>query len=391
MNVWKLAFCVIPYLLFGLEGLFLRVALSTTRHSRLPGRDGARPSPWRRTDWPRVLLAVLGLLGASKFIGFELLGGDAFNPEFPTWLLFAWGWLESCVWIAFPLTVFGAIAAGVARPCRRGIAWTVVAVSAVLAGYGMWEGMRVPRVVERTVVCEGLPRAFDGYRIVQLSDLHCSSAARRDKIAEIVSRANACQADLAVITGDFVDGTPARRARDLEPLADLRAKDGVWACMGNHERYWGPLGWAPFYRKWNVHMLRNAWTPIRRGEDLLVLGGMDDAVFGTRCEQVFDHAPEDGFRVLLAHRPVHCEANDRDQRVALQLSGHTHGGAMPIVSALVARFNEGHVRGFYRIGNLTLFVSPGSGQWAGFPLRIFNPPEITVLILAHSERVPQRQ
>lgn len=365
MNWWKLTFCLLPYALFGIEWLLLRRVL----------RRGVM-------FWA---LTAVGGLGASKFIGFEVLGGDAFNPELPLWFMYAWGWLESCVWIACPLALCGAVCAWLVRPVRRGVVWAVLGASAVLAAYGMWEGMRVPPVVEREVECPGLPRAFDGYRVAQVSDLHCSSAARRGKIAEIVARVNACRPDLVAITGDFVDGTPARRAHDLEPLADLRAEDGVWACRGNHEKYWGPMGWEPYYGKWNVRMLCNAWTSVRRGEDLLVVGGMDDDVFGTPRDTVFLHAPQDGFRILLYHRPTRCEENARDLKVGLQLSGHTHGGAMPIVDGLVSRANEGHVRGFYREGGLVLHVSPGSGQWAGFPLRIFDPPEITLLVL----RIPR--
>lgn len=361
MNWWKLTFLSVPYALFGLEWMLLRRGL--------------------RRGWAFWVLTGVGLVGASKFVGFQVLGGDAFNPELPVWVLIAWGWLESCVWIACPLALCGAVCSWVVRPFRRWCAWSVVGLSAVLAAYGMWEGVRVPPVVEREVVCEGLPQAFDGYRVAHLSDLHASSAARRGKMEEIVARVNAAQVDLVAITGDFVDGVPARRARDLEPLADLRAKDGVWACMGNHEKYWRFAGWERYFGIWNVRMLRNAWTSVTRGDDRLVIGGMDDDALGVRPERVFAHAPELGFRILLYHRPTRCAVNARELKVGLQLSGHTHGGAMPIIDRFVARVNEGHVRGFYREGGLVLHVSPGSGQWAGFPLRLFDSPEITVLVL----------
>lgn len=361
MNWWKLAFLIIPYALFGLEFVLL-------------GRG-------RRRGWLFWLLVGAGFLGASKFVAFQVLGRNAFNPELPLGVVIAWGWLESCVWIACPIAVCGAVFAKAVRPFRRVFVGTVVGLSVVLAAYGMWEGVRVPPVVERRVVCAGLPKAFDGYRLVQLSDLHASSATWRGKMEEIVARVNAVRPDLVAITGDFVDGVPAQRAQDLEPLADLRAADGVWASMGNHDKYWKFAGWEAYYARWNVRMLRDAHTVLRRGQEQLVLGGMDDDALGPRPERVFAGAPADAFRILLYHRPTRCAANARDLKVRLQLSGHTHGGAMPIIDRFVARANEGHVRGFYREGDLLLHVSPGSGQWAGFPLRLFDPPEITLLVL----------
>ena len=93
-------------------------------------------------------------------------------------------------------------------------------------------------------------------------------------------------------------------------------------------------------------------------------------------------APADAFRILLFHRPLTAVIGAEAADVRLQLSGHTHGGAMPGVSLLVARSNEGRTRGLYQFAEgRFLYLSPGTGQWAGFPLRLFNPAEITEIIL----------
>ena len=387
-NWWKLSFCVAPYLVFAVEWAMIRAALR--------GHAGRLPLP----------LTLFGLLAASKFVGFQLLGVNAFNPELPVWLLFAWGWMESVVWISLPVGFSAAITlwmwrrigggCGATRPTGMFVMWMAIGVSMVLAAYGMWEGMRIPSVVEREVEFADLPQAFDGYRIAHISDIHCSSAARRAKIAGIVERVNAAKPDLVCITGDFVDGFPEQRREDIEPLEQLEAPDGVLGCTGNHEKYWRIAQWEPYFQTFSVRMLRNEWTAIERsgavgggtptlpigGESVerLVIGGMDDIAIGAHPAKVYEGAPE-GFRILLYHRPTWLEAHDRIHHVRLQLSGHTHGGAMPIIDKFVARANEGHVRGLYREGNIVLHNSPGSGQWAGFPLRLFNPPEITVLIL----------
>ena len=325
---------------------------------------------------------IFGLLAAAKFTGFRLLGGDDFNPELPFPLIVAWGWMESVVWVGFPVGVAAALFAWVVKPFRPLAFPTALTLSLLLATYGMWEGVRVPPVVEKEVVITGLPAEFDGYRIAHLSDLHCSSAARRGKIAAVVARTNAAKPDLVAITGDFVDGLPAERADDLAPLAELRAVDGVVASTGNHEGYYRIDAWMPYYRRWGVNVLRDEWTAVRRGMGQLVIAGEDDpAVSGEAVGIRRLDAPAGACRILLRHRPVGCASAERDFGVRLQLSGHTHGGAMPLIARFVKLWNENHVRGLYRIGKLVLHVSPGTGQWAGFPLRFFNPPEISVLVL----------
>lgn len=333
--------------------------------------------PSRRTlAW----ITLFGVVASYKFCAFRLLGGNEFNPELPFWLIVFWGWMESVIWVGLPVGIVAALYARVVRPFRRFAFPTAVAVSVVLASYGMWEGVRVPSVVEKEVEVEELPEEFDGYRIAHISDLHCSSAARRGKIAAIVERTNAAKPDLVAMTGDFVDGFPIPRRNDLEPLKDLRARDGVFACTGNHEKYFSVTKWEKYYRQWGVKMLRNAWAEVRRGDAALIVGGIDDTILGDRPALVYRGAPR-GCRILLQHRPMDCGRNDEYLDVRLQLSGHTHGGAMPILDRMVAYGNEDHVRGFYREGKLMLHVSPGTGQWAGFPLRFFNPPEITILKL----------
>lgn len=325
---------------------------------------------------------LIGLLGAAKFSGFAFLGGNDFNPELPVALIVAWGWLESLVWVGLPIGVAVALSAAAVRPFRRFAFGTALALSLLFATYGMWEGVRIPPVVEKEVVVEDLPPEFDGYRLAHLSDLHCSSVARRGKIAAIVAAVNAAKPDLVAITGDFVDGFPSDRAVDLEPLKDLRASDGVVASAGNHEAYFRIDAWMPYFRRWGVNVLRDAWTEVRRGDGALVIAGEDDeSINGPVVGTPRLDAPSKGCRILLRHRPVGCASAERDLGVRLQLSGHTHGGAMPIIAGFVARANEDHVRGLYREGRLALHVSPGTGQWAGFPLRFFNSPEITILVL----------
>ena len=260
-NWWKLSFCVAPYLVFAVEWMLMWAALRGHAKRMI------------------VPLTLFGFLAASKFIGVHFFGGNAINTELPVWPLFAWDWMESVVWIGLPVGLCAAICAWLLRRFHRNrptnvfVMWMAIGVSMALAAYGMWEGMRIPSVAEREVEFGDLPQAFDGYRIAHISDIHCSSAARRGKIAGIVERVNVAKPDLVCITGDFVDGFPPEREHDLEPLKGLCAKDGVLGCTGNHEKYWRIARWEPYFKTWGVRMLRNEWTAIERGSDRLIVGG----------------------------------------------------------------------------------------------------------------------
>jgi predicted MPP superfamily phosphohydrolase len=101
---------------------------------------------------------------------------------------------------------------------------------------------------------------------------------------------------------------------------------------------------------------------------------------GPDVAKAFAAVPANTCRILLQHQPKRAVANDAWD-VRLQLSGHTHGGAILGFDLLVKRMNEGLVRGLYRMGRLALYVNSGTGQWAGFPLRLGVPAEIAVLRL----------
>lgn len=361
--MWRIPFFLFPYLVAGVEWLlYARIAK--------PGRRAA-------AAWGAALF-----LAASKNPLIWLCGGYWFTPDMPTWLFALLNGLEGCLWTGLPCFLAASVVAPFLRRERRGQAFAVAAlVAAGLAAYGIVEGVRVPSVAVREVWFADLPEEFDGYRLVHLSDLHCSSVARRWKIDGIVRRVNALDADAVAITGDFVDGAPETWAKELEPIRGLRAKDGVFASTGNHERYWGFAAWEPLYREWGVRFLRNESVEIRRGGAVLSLGGLDDPELGANPGAVFAGRGPGDFRVLMFHRPIWFARLAEECGVRLQLSGHTHGGGTPGLDRLVAKANEGHLRGFYALGDRLLHVSPGTGQWGGYPLRFFDPAEITLLVL----------
>ena len=359
---WITVFTYVPYAFFAL----------TMATFILPQRLKVRT----QAIWSMALLACF-----SKFLCFASFGGHAFNPDLPTPVIWTWDWLYSGAMILSALgllTVFLRFRAKV---------WLLPVVAWGLAAWGLYNGVCVPSVHEVELKFVDLPPSLDGYRIAQLSDLHCSSAARRWRTQAVVDAVNALKPDLICLTGDLADGKASRVARHLEPIKELRAKDGVYACTGNHEYYHDYYGWTMhFYEKArDIRFLANACAIPRPG--LAVAGVPDRAGRERGLDAVpdprgaFAAATNGEFRVLLQHRPKGAVENVRELGVDLQLSGHTHGGIAPLFRSFIAKFNGGFSRGLYSLGHSYLYVSPGSGQWAGFPMRLFNDSEITLIVL----------
>ena len=375
--LWKLTFQLVPLIALGAAVVFGVLPL------RLP----------RRRLWLAVAILALAF---SKFTVFAVVGGDAFTPDLPAPVIWLFGWAYGAA-MFYALFACAAWAVDIVRlllrrPARlryrrvRAVALAVLAVA--LASWGMFEGLRTPSVRHVEIAWSELPASFDGYRIVHLSDLHCSSAARKPRFRRIVDCVNSLDPDLVAITGDFVDGLPADRLDDISPLRRLRSRDGVVGCTGNHEMYWRWDSWRGNLTGLGITFPEETGPiEIRRGESSIFVGGMRDRVFFAsiddwRVGEAFAGVPDGAFRVLLCHRPFTAATGAAEADVRLQLSGHTHGGAMPLLSRLVARFNEGRVRGLFEFApGRFLHVSPGTGQWAGFPLRLLNPSEITVIVL----------
>ena len=339
----------------------------------------------------RISLGVTLLACSLKFTWFGLFGERVFQPELPSGVISALSVVYDFVLVLAALGVVGACVRWVGRLARRArptdlarrrmIAGGLACVAAGVGAKGVQNGFRLPDVVEVELEFPDLPPAFDGYRIAHLSDLHVSAAARADRTAGVVRIVNALKPDLVAITGDFVDGTADRRGADVAPLADLRAADGVVGCTGNHEYYSGWGVWRSVLREFGVRVLENERVLLRRGDDTLAVIGENDPVsYDSDIRAVAAMAPERAFRILLAHRPTRL-AEHAACGVRLQLSGHTHGGAVLGIDRFVARANEGHVRGLYREHGLSLYVNSGTGQWAGFPTRLGVPPEVTCLTL----------
>ena len=354
--------------------------------------------PLRLPLWLKLVLSLLVVLVALKLYFFRMAFGTMM-PELPRWLTAATGVLHGSLILLIILCALRdalLLALWLARkalphvptlPFSNG-EWAagLLALSLFLSAVAVWQALRVPDVRKLSLALPRLPQALNGLRIVQLSDLHISSGFPRDWVQAVVDKTNALKPDLIVITGDLADGPPAWRSGDLAPLADLRAPLGVFSCTGNHEYYWGYRGWMAKSREQGIRPLENAHVVLEtRGQKLVLAGVTDQAapafgLPGPDMRRALEGAPRNAARIMLAHRPRLVEPSAQEN-VDLQLSGHTHGGQLFGVNQIVGWFNDGFLAGTYHAGRTMLYVSPGSGLWTGFPLRLFVPSEITEITL----------
>ncbi|AUX47388.1 metallophosphatase [Sorangium cellulosum] len=230
-----------------------------------------------------------------------------------------------------------------------------------------------------------LPRAMSGFRVVQLTDLHIGPMIGREWLERVVARVNALKPDLVAITGDLVDGSVEELRDHTAPLADLRARYGVYFVTGNHEYYSGVDAWIEELGRLGVKVLHNERVAIGDGDHSFDLAGVDD--WGARG-MGHGHGPDlaralagrDPSRelVLLAHQPKQI-LEAAEMGVGLQLSGHTHGGQI-FPWGLFVRLDQPYVAGLSSHGETQIYVSRGTGYW-GPPMRVGAPSEITLIEL----------
>jgi predicted MPP superfamily phosphohydrolase len=268
---------------------------------------------------------------------------------------------------------------------RRFLAAGTVAVAGASVARGMLSARGDHDIVEIEVPLAKLPRALDGFSIVQLTDLHAGMTIERGFVERVVERANALSPDLVALTGDLVDGPVDRIADDVAPLGALRAQHGVFAVTGNHEYYAGADAWIAAITKLGARYLRNERVAIGDGNALFELAGVDDYTAGKYPGHGMDLARATARRdpgrplVLLAHQPrqVHEAVL---HGVDFQLSGHTHGGQIWPWHYAVRIQQGGLLAGRYDVDGTQLYVSRGCGYW-GPPVRLLAPLEITRVIL----------
>jgi uncharacterized protein len=260
--------------------------------------------------------------------------------------------------------------------------WLIaLALLCALAGclYGLFEARSI-RVERITLHSLKLPKETGRVRIVQISDVHLGVMVGRDRLKRILDTVAALGPDLLLSTGDLVDGQmDGLRGRDRE-LSALNPPLGKFAVLGNHEVFAGVAPSVSFTERCGFRLLRVEAVEVA---GCLTLAGVDDPALKSGRDQAAEVAllaglPRDKFTVLLKHRP---KVEQRSQGLFdLQLSGHVHKGQI-FPFNLITHLAYPVKMGLSGAGaGSLLYVSRGSGTW-GPPLRLFAPPEVTVIDL----------
>ncbi|MGV9667838.1 metallophosphoesterase [Nocardia niigatensis] len=339
--------------------------------------------PW---FWLGTAVFLLGYLAlpAGMLLGHGPRQSDAASLVGDTML--------GVMWVVFTWSVIGAAArgvlavAGVDDPLRsRVVAGGVLAVSVVLTAWAIYEARRLPRVRTVEVEIPGLGAGLDGLRMVVVTDTHYAATDRLRWSERVVEEVNAQRPDIACHAGDLADGSVAKRRAQVDPLGKVESEYGRFYITGNHEYFGDAPGWIEHMSGLGWQPLRNQHEVITRDGDSLVLAGIDDPTgsglpgHGPDIEAALAGADPALPVILLAHQPKQV-TDAVSVGVALQISGHTHGGQIWPFRYLV-RLDQPVVAGLSRHGERTqLYTSRGTGFW-GPQLRLFAPSEISVLIL----------
>ena len=239
-------------------------------------------------------------------------------------------------------------------------------------------------VSQTDIFLRDLPGRFEGFRITQLTDVHHSKILGLSEVRRVVSLAQQTAPDLFVLTGDYT--TSYRRYIEpcAEALSQLKAPEGVWAVLGNHDHYTDPELTTRALERNHIAVLNNANTTIQRASDAIQLSGIDDWSWAaTNWGRAFTGLKANLPTILLSHQPSVLDLGET-QNVSLILSGHTHGGQINLpwlgAPARFATEDLKYAQGLFRRGNTQLYVSSGTGV-IGLPVRLGVRPEIAVLRL----------
>ncbi len=231
-----------------------------------------------------------------------------------------------------------------------------------------------------------LGREFDGYRMVQIGDIHLEDWTKPRRLNRMVDLVNAQEPDLISVTGDFLSysADPGVPRRLVEALRRLRARDGVAAVMGNHDYLTDVDLVRRCLREAGVPELRNDVRTVRRGDAALHVTGVDDVMEGeSRLDLVLEKLPEDGAAILLAHEPDFADVSSATGRFDLQLSGHSHGGQVRLPfygPVFLPPYAQRYTSGLYEVREMLQYTNRGLG-FVDARLRFLCRPEITVLTL----------
>ena len=296
---------------------------------------------------------------------------------------------------------------------RKAFLWGLLSllIPPLAVAYGSLIERNRFKVKKITLVCETLPASFDGYTLIHISDIHARSfQGREQRLQRAVDRMNGLLPDMVAFSGDLITMTPDELEAIGGILGELKAKDGVYSVLGNHDySMYSDMGdegkdkalenLIARQREMGWNLLMNDNRVIRRGRDSIAVVGVENTSpsrhFPSKGDLPQAAAGTEGmFRILLSHDPLHWEAEVVGQDFPLTLSGHTHAMQFSLLGWSPSRLMFPQYRGLYQTSGTSgnadretdagspqyLYVNPGLGETI-FPARIGVRPEITLITL----------
>ena len=354
---------------------------------------------WERLWWIPSIILAFGFM-AARYIGTD-------NPMYDRRSIIAWLGIL-ILWFGVPKLIFmlvDLIGRIIHLICRfipmKPFVYAGIFLACCFWGivfYGSTLGLGHFQVKQVAYTSPRLPKGFDGYRIVQISDIHSGSFKNRPSIIkELVRLVNEQQADVIVFTGDLVNQKSDELDQFVEILSQMQAPDGVYSILGNHD-YGNYFRWAkPQDEETNQNHLEQqqlnmGWKFLKNQHDILYHKGDSIAIIGVenegkppfpqRADLPKASAGTEGmFRILLSHDPTHWRKEVvPDTDIDLMLAGHTHGAQFMIFGWSPASWAYDEWGGMYQEGNQSLYINVGIG-YVGLPFRFGAWPEITVFTL----------
>lgn len=262
----------------------------------------------------------------------------------------------------------------------------ILAASAGLTGWGIFNVMRKPKIEKINIPVDNLPDDLDGLTIAQISDLHVGPTIQKPFIESVVKKVNELNADIVVFTGDLVDGSVDALHKHVEPLKNLTSRYGKYFITGNHEYYSGAIEWVEeASSRLDFTTLINENKELIIGNSRLMLAGVTDwsggQFFKSHKSDPYKAAKADyipDLKILLAHQPKSIKDASK-AGFDIQLSGHTHGGQYFPYTFLVT-LDQPYTKGLHKYKDTWIYINKGTGYW-GPPLRIGVPSEITLVTI----------
>lgn len=241
-------------------------------------------------------------------------------------------------------------------------------------------------VTDISVPHNDLPRAFEGFRIAQISDLHNTEFGKDH--ARLLNKLREEKPDIIALTGDLIDSNRPDGAVALNFVRQALDIAPCYFVTGNHEGLTGEYAALEMgLKELGVTVLRGEAVTLERDGASIRILGVDDPQFGRSVESQLANLSGEGYSLLLSHRPelfdTYCQYG-----ISLTLSGHAHGGQfrIPFVGGILAPhqgFFPEYDAGLFTRGQTNLVVSRGLGN-SIFPFRLFNPPELILITLTRS-------